>query len=102
MGGDSSPVAKEKAADEFSDLHAGQVGFESWFPQQKCWFDAKRRLVLVDAYVCQRQAMLEMFACPSGTKDHESIVAVHCKAATIHAYLLAVGAVNGKPVPVRS
>jgi hypothetical protein len=39
-----------------------------------------------------------MFACLKGTKEHESVVAVDCKAQFIHAGLLAIGAKPGTPV----
>jgi hypothetical protein len=62
------------------------------------WFDLKRKLVVVDGQVCLREGMLEMFACPKGTKEHESIVAVNSKAQYVHAALLLVGAKEGDPV----
>ncbi len=65
------------------------------------WVDAKKRQVIVDGYVSLREGYLEMFACIEGTKEHESIVAVKTKAQTVHAALLAVGAMPGKPVEWR-
>jgi hypothetical protein len=62
------------------------------------WVDLKRKLVVVDGEVALREGTLEMFACPRKTKEHESIVAVNCKAQFIHTALIAVGAVPGKPV----
>jgi hypothetical protein len=62
------------------------------------WIDSQRKLVLVDGVICLREGLLEMFACPRGTKEHESIVAVDCKAQYVHAALLAVGAMPGQPV----
>ena len=38
-----------------------------------------------------------MFACPKGTKEHESVVSVNALAQTVHAALLAIGAKSGKP-----
>ena len=64
----------------------------------RVWVDAENRLVLVDGYVSLREGMLEMFACPAGTKEHESIVAVLTSAQVVHAALLAVGAEEGQPV----
>lgn len=58
------------------------------------WLDVKRQAIVVDGEVCLRQGFLEMFACPKGTKEHESIVALNCLAQEVHAGLLAVG---GKP-----
>ncbi len=62
------------------------------------WIDPKRKLVVVDGRVCLREGQLEMFACPKGTKEHESIVSVDSKAQYVHAGLLAVGAKPGRPV----
>jgi len=62
------------------------------------WIDLKNKEVIVDGHVCLRAGQLEMFACPAGTKEHESIVAVHASAALVHTGLLAVGARPGHPV----
>ena len=75
--------------------------WQQLFPDEQCWFDIKRKIVIVDGQICQREALLEMFACPRDTKDHESIVSLNCRAATIHAYLLLVGAQTGSPVRFR-
>ena len=62
------------------------------------WLDLKRKAVVVDGQVCLREGTLEMFACPKGTKEHESIVALNCKAQEVHAGLLRIGAVAGTTV----
>jgi hypothetical protein len=62
------------------------------------WIHKQRKLVIVDGEVCLREGQLEMFACPKGTKEHESVVALNCKSQFIHAALLAVGAKPGHPV----
>src|SRR3954468_20438027 len=62
------------------------------------WLDLKRKAVVVDGEVCLREGQLEMFACPKGTKEHESIVSLNCQAQDVHAGLLAAGAKPGKPV----
>ncbi|MFN7732418.1 MAG: YdjY domain-containing protein [Pirellula sp.] len=64
----------------------------------RVWIHRDEQAVIVDGYICQRNAPLEMFACPIGTKEHESIVAVFAKSQFVHAALLAVGGVPGKPV----
>ena len=64
----------------------------------RVWIHRDEQTVIVDGYVCQRNAPLEMFACPIGTKEHESVVAVFAKSRFVHASLLAVGGVPGKPV----
>lgn len=67
-------------------------------PTDRVWADKKNSRVIVDGYVALREGPLEMLACPVGTKEHESIVATFCKAYTVHAGLLAVGAEQGQPV----
>jgi len=67
-------------------------------PGERVWIDRKKHRVIVDGYVAIKEGPLEMFACPVFTKEHESVVAVFSRAATIHAGLLAVGAETGRPV----
>ncbi len=67
-------------------------------PDSRVWANKKTGRVVVDGYVALRAGQLEMFACPVGTKEHESVVAVFSKAQIIHAALLAIGAKPGKPV----
>lgn len=62
------------------------------------FIDVKRKQVVVDGEVCLREGQLEMFACPKGTKEHESVVAVKSDAQTVHTALLAIGALAGSPV----
>lgn len=62
------------------------------------WLDTKRKAVVVDGQVCLREGQLEMFACPKGSKEHESVVSLNCQADEVHAGLLAAGAKPGTPV----
>ena len=62
------------------------------------WIDRKQKRLYTDGYIATRDGPLEMFACPAGTKEHESVVASLAKAKEIHAGLLAIGAQVGKPV----
>jgi len=66
-------------------------------PEAPIWIDVKRKRVVMVAEVCLREGQLEMFACPKGTKEHESVLSVPVMASTVHAALLAVGAVPGNP-----
>ncbi len=66
--------------------------------KDRVWADKKSRRVVVDGYIALRQGQLEMLACLAGTKEHESVVATFCKAQTVHAGLLAIGAKQGTPV----
>jgi hypothetical protein len=67
-------------------------------PDYDIWVDVKRKFVVVDGKVALREGLLEVFACPKGTEEHESIVAVNCNAQFVHAGLIAVGAEPGHPV----
>ncbi|HFB99044.1 MAG TPA: hypothetical protein ENJ62_07880, partial [Bryobacterales bacterium] len=62
------------------------------------WVDLKHKQVIVGGHIALRRGQLEMFACPRGTKEHESVVAVHAPARFVHAALLAAGAKPGHPV----
>lgn len=62
------------------------------------WIDRKQQRVYVDGYVTMRDGPLEMFACPIGTKEHESIVATLARSSEVHTALLAIGAKSGTPV----
>ena len=62
------------------------------------WVDVKQKKVLLGGRVCLREGLLEMFACPEGTKEHESVVAVNTPARFVHAALVATGAKPGPPV----
>ncbi len=62
------------------------------------WADRDNKRIVMVGEVCKREGLLEMFACPRRTKEHESIVVVDTTAQIVHAGLLAVGAEPGRPV----
>ena len=62
--------------------------------ENRIWINRDEQVVVLDGYVAQREVPLELFACPAGTKEHESIVAVFARAQLVHAGLLAI---NAKP-----
>ncbi len=64
----------------------------------RIWIDPKNKRLVVDGYVALRIGQLEMFACPAGTKEHESVIGLLTKAQYVHAGLLAIGAKPGSPV----
>lgn len=70
-------------------------------PNAEVWLDQKYRRVVLQGEVVFRQGPLELFACPKGTKEHESIIACPTKAYVVHAALLALGAEPGHPVVFR-
>ncbi len=62
------------------------------------WADTKTKSVIVRGSICLREGLLEMFACPTETKDHESIVSTHALSSEAHAAFLAMGVNPGKPM----
>ena len=73
-------------------------GLKKLFETSDVWLDTKRKAVVVDGQVCLQAGQLEMFACPKGTKEHESVVSLNCLAEHVHAGLLAAAAKPGTPV----
>ena len=67
-------------------------------PQEEVWIDAQARRVVVGGEIAIDKGPIEYFACSQGTKEHESIVATRSTARLVHAALLALGLVPGKPV----
>ncbi|MGW8256716.1 MAG: YdjY domain-containing protein [Thermoguttaceae bacterium] len=70
-------------------------------PKYPVWILPREKKVVLLGRVCQTNAPLEMFACLSGTKEHESVVTVPTEAFIVHGALLAVGAKKGSPVQFR-
>lgn len=104
VGGDDLPaeskewpqtkVLEAKVARAFGD----PPGMKRIAKDGRVWIDPKNKRIVVDGYVAMRMGQLEMFACPAGTKEHESLVGLLTKAQYVHAGLLAVGAKPGSPV----
>jgi hypothetical protein len=67
-------------------------------PVEEVWIDPKGKRVVVGGTIAIDQGPIEYFACPRGTKEHESIVATRSTAQLVHAALLAIGLQPGKPV----
>lgn len=84
-------VALRQLADTYDPPpQAKQLGKEA-----DLWVDLKSKRVYVDGYVSMKRGPLEMLACPVGTKEHESVVALFAKSSDVHAALLAIGAESG-------
>ena len=84
-------VALRQLADTYDPPPQGkQLGKEA-----DLWIDLKSKRVYIDGYVSMKRGPLEMLACPVGTKEHESVVALFAKSSDVHAALLAVGAESG-------
>ena len=94
-----SPWAgREKLLDKVEKMFGDPPGMTRIDKQSRVWADRKARRVVVDGYIALRAGQLEMLACPVGTKEHESVVAVFAKAQIVHAALLAIGGKSGTPV----
>ena len=72
-------------------------GLKRLDPEQPIWIDPLRKRVVMVGKVCLREGQLEMLVCPSGTKEHESVLSVPVEPFKVHAALLAVGAEPGNP-----
>jgi len=100
IGQESAPAEKPPEANEKVQKLASDTPQElrKLFEKSDVWLDTKRKAVVVDGQVCLTMGQLEMFACPKGTKEHESIISLNCLAEHVHAGLLAAGAKPGTPV----
>ena len=92
--GGRAPWPDERAAKAF----APPPGAKKISRTSNLWVDPQQKRVYADGYVALRRGPLEMLACPVGTKEHESVVAVLAKSSEVHAALLAIGATPGTPV----
>jgi len=72
--------------------------FKRLSPTEEVWVDAARKEVVVGGRIALDRGPIEFFACPEGTKEHESIVATKASARLVHAALLAIGLEPGRPV----
>ncbi len=66
-------------------------------PAFEVWFDKENLQVIVGGRISLREGLLEMFACPRDTKEHESVISTVSDAKTVHTGLLATGAIPGIP-----
>lgn len=63
--------------------------------------DSKNKRVDVSAKVALDDGLLELIACISDSKEHESLVVIDAAPVHIHAALLLIGAENGHPAMVK-
>ncbi len=100
-GADAAPEVKPQstAAAAVSEvpLEVDTAGMVRLSKNNGLWIDRERKWVVLDGRVCLQRGTLEMFACPKGTKEHESIVAVEPTPFEVHVALIAIGAKSGKP-----
>ena len=67
-------------------------------PKHEIWVDYEAKQVIAAGNICMSEGPLEMFACPRGTKEHESIVSLNALGSQIHPVLIVLGAEPGHPV----
>ena len=72
-------------------------------PQERIWImtdgmNRKKKSVVLLGRVVLREGLLELLACRTGSKEHESILSVRIKPHLIHAALLMIGAEQGMPM----
>lgn len=60
-------------------------------------YDTQAGVMDIDAQIGAREAYLELIACISGTKEHESLVSINARAQHVHLALLLMGAKAGSP-----
>ena len=95
--GDEAPAEAAEATPGRA-LSKDPPGMKRLMKGYDVWIDPTHKRIVVDGTVVLREGQLEMFSCPRGTKEHESIVAADTRAYAVHAGLLAVGAEAGTPV----
>ncbi len=94
---DDKPTVEPAEAPFAKQQFQPPVGLKRFIKDRDIWLDLKRKRVVIDGVVCLREGQLEMFACPRQTKEHESVIAVNCKAREAHAGLIVVGGKSGHP-----
>ena len=75
--GQEAPVSEPQADAAAKTPPAMLQPAEGWLRVTKdydVWVDYKQKQVIAGGHICLREGLLEMFACPKGTKEHESIV----------------------------
>ena len=105
---DSDEIASQEEIDDAQDTYVSPATITrrtlapppnaTAISKNHVWIDAKKKRVILDGYVAMTDGPLEMFACPEGTKEHESIIGTLARAKEVHAALLAVGTMRGTPV----
>ncbi len=94
----ASPTSSSSQATAKKPLSKDPPGMKRLSPEYDAWIDIAKKRVVLDGTVCLQRGTLELLACIKGTKEHESVISVDCRAYIIHAALLAVGAKSGTPV----
>ena len=64
--------------------------------EREVWIDKKAKKVMFAGRVCLNDGQLEMFICPRGTKEHESVISASAQSSEIHLALLLIDCKPGK------
>jgi len=92
---DAAPPSAAAPADPRPDRHPDLVRLS---PTDDVWVDRGRGEVVVGGRIALEKGVIEVFACPRGSKEHEAVVATDAAARLVHAALLAIGLEPGAPV----
>jgi len=57
----------------------------------------KEKTVAVEGFICQKDAMLELFACGNRTREHEAVVSLKARPLHVNTALILLGATPGHP-----
>ena len=79
--------------------HTIDIG-KNWtkiYEKQEVWIDLKNKAVMIGGTVCLNAGPLEMFICPEGSKEHESVISANALASHLHGALVPLGIEPGKP-----
>lgn len=89
---------QRSATGDISPLYDAPETLKRLDPVEPIWVTADRDALVVVGKITLREGLLEFFACRTGSKEYESIVAIDVKPYLIHAGLLVIGAHKGHPV----
>ena len=93
-----TPAADEKTAEQADvPILDAPEELKRLDASEPIWVTKDRTRVLLNGTICLREGLLEFFACRTGSKEHESIIALDIKPYLIHAALLVIGAKKGTP-----
>lgn len=92
------PDNGESQPEFHTDLLKNLDGATPLNPGKTAFLDIKKKRVLLKTRVACNECLLEMLVCPTGTKEHEAVLAFDGKAYVVHSALLALGIKPGRPV----
>jgi hypothetical protein len=96
-GSNQGDAASEKAEPSSKAAPDRHPELRRLSPTDEIWLDLAKKEVVVGGKVALNDGILEVFACPELSKEHEAVVATKCPARLVHAGLLAIGLETGAP-----